>query len=178
MKKILAITGSNSSTSINKALLKHTLTYFENVESKLVDMNTFEMPLYSMDREKRGVFPKEAQQFIDMIASADLLIISLAEHNSSYAAAFKNLIDWSSRLNNKLFQEKPMFLMSTSPGKKGGANVMSAAASFFPFIGADIIGNFSLPKFNENFDTEKGITDYELKSTFLGHIKSVKERLH
>lgn len=176
MKKVLAITGSNSSNSINRAFLKYTLTQFEDVEKELIDMKAFdEMPIFSVDRENDGIMPNEAQQFLDIIASADLLIVSLAEHNNTYTAALKNLLDWSSRINPKLFQEKPMLLMSASPGKRGGANVMKAASSFFPFIGADIIDTFSLPKFNENFDPEKGIMDEDLNKTFLDKLNAAKK---
>lgn len=179
MKKILAIAGSNSSTSINKALLKYTLTQFESVDKKLIDMKQFEeMPIFSVDKENEGIMPNEAHQFLDAISSADLLIVSLAEHNNSYTTAFKNLLDWSSRLNSKLFQERPMLLMSTSPGKRGGANVMNAASSFFPFIGANIIDTFSLPKFNDNFDEEKGIIDNELNEEFLNKLNTTKKFLY
>ena len=178
MKKILAITGSNSSTSINKALLKYTLNQFEDVEKEIIDMKAYdEMPIFSIDRENDGIMPNEAKQFLDVIASADLLIVSLAEHNNTYTAAFKNLLDWSSRINAKLFQEKPMLLMTASPGKRGGGNVMKAASSFFPFIGADIIDTFSLPKFNENFDPEKGITDEELNKSYSEKLNVARESL-
>ncbi|MBL0101186.1 MAG: NAD(P)H-dependent oxidoreductase [Saprospiraceae bacterium] len=33
---------------------------------------------------------------MDSIALCDLLIISLAEHNGSYSASFKNILDWAS----------------------------------------------------------------------------------
>lgn len=44
--KILAFAGSNSSKSINKKLVIHTLSFFENADVTLLDLNDFEMPLF------------------------------------------------------------------------------------------------------------------------------------
>jgi NAD(P)H-dependent FMN reductase len=81
------------------------------------------------------------------IEECDVIICSLAEHNRSYSAAFKNVFDWASRINVKVFQDKPMFLMSTSPGGYGGGNVMNTAKIFFPSFGADIKETFRFLNF-------------------------------
>jgi NAD(P)H-dependent FMN reductase len=92
-------------------------------------------------------------------------VISLAEHNGNYAAAFKNLIDWCSRINGKIFQEKPMLLMASSPGGRGGASILEIATNNFPRFGAIIKNTFSLPNFNANFDLEREmISNEELDS--------------
>ena len=121
------------------------------------------MPLFSVDIEKEiGQHPL-AQAFLNKIASADILVVSLAENNGNYSAAFKNLYDWCSRIEAKVFQEKPMFLMATSPGKRGGASVLEIAKNAFPHYGANVKATFSLPSFNDNFDVEKGeISNLEL----------------
>ncbi len=135
--KILAFAGSTSSTSINRELVKFVLKSFQENEINLIDLNDYSMPVFSVDLEKKG-FPEEAHQFLQQIEDCDVIICSLAEHNRSYAAAFKNIFDWASRINVKVFQDKPMFLMSTSPGGYGGGNVMNEAKKFFPNFGADI----------------------------------------
>ena len=61
---------------------------------------------------------------------------------------FKNLVDWTSRITDrKAWGGKPMILMATSPGGRGGATVLAGAEVYFPFIGAELKGTFSLPKF-------------------------------
>jgi NAD(P)H-dependent FMN reductase len=154
--KILAFSGSNSSSSINKQLVKFALKSYVDDDINMIDLNDYAMPIFSVDLEKSG-FPNEAHQFLNQIEECDAIICSLAEHNRSYTVAFKNLFDWTSRVNAKLFQNKPMFLMATSPGGFGGGNVLQTAKTFFPQFGADIIENFSLPKFYENFDVDNGI---------------------
>lgn len=47
--------------------------------------------------------------------------------------------------------------MATSPGGRGGANVLEIAKNALPRYGADIKATFSLPSFEANFDVEKGV---------------------
>jgi NAD(P)H-dependent FMN reductase len=153
--KIIAFGASNSRNSINKKLATYVSHLFENVEVEVLDLNDFAIPLFSVDLEKEIGQPQQAQAFLDKIASADMLVVSMAENNSNYTAAFKSLFDWASRINGKVFQQKPMLLMATSPGGRGGANVLEIAKNAFPRYGADIKATFSLPLFDENFDLEQ-----------------------
>jgi len=152
--KIVAFGASNSRNSINRKLATYVSHLFENCEVEVLDLNDFTIPLFSVDLEKEIGQPLEAKDFLDKIASADILVISMAENNSNYTAAFKSLFDWASRINVKVFQQKPMLLMATSPGARGGGNVLEIAKNAFPRYGADIKATFSLPSFNENFDLE------------------------
>lgn len=154
--KIIAFGASNSKNSINKKLATYVSHLFENCEVEVLDLNDFTMPLFSVDLEKEIGQPQQAQDFLDKIASADMLVVSMAENNSNYTAAFKSLFDWASRINGKVFQQKPMLLMATSPGGRGGANVLEIAKNAFPRYGADIKATFSLPSFDVNFDLEQG----------------------
>ena len=173
---ILAFAGSTSSTSINKELVKFVLKSFPENKINLIDLNDFSMPVFSVDLEKKG-FPDEAHHFLKQIEDCDIIICSLAEHNRSFSAAFKNIFDWASRINVKVFQNKKMFLMSTSPGGFGGGNVMNTAKTFFPQFGAEVKETFSLPKFYENFDLENGITNPEILKELNDKIESFKKQL-
>lgn len=153
--KIIAFGASNSKNSINKKLATYVSHLFENAEVEVLDLNDFAIPLFSVDLEKEIGQPQQAQDFLDKIASADILVVSMAENNSNYTAAFKSLFDWASRINGKVFQQKPMLLMATSPGGRGGANVLEIAKNAFPRYGADIKATFSLPLFDQNFDLEQ-----------------------
>ncbi|MDQ0780404.1 NADPH-dependent FMN reductase [Chryseobacterium sp. W4I1] len=171
--KILAFAGSTSSTSINRELVKFVLKDFQDEEINLIDLNDFTMPVFSVDLEKKG-FPDEAHNFLKEIEECDVIICSLAEHNRSYSSAFKNVFDWSSRINVKVFQNKPMLLMSTSPGGYGGGNVMNTAKTFFPQFAADIKDTFSLPKFYENFDLESGVINPDMLKELKDKIENFK----
>lgn len=154
--KIIAFGASPSKKSINKKLATYAASLFDNAQAEILDLNDFEMPLFSVDREAEiGQHPL-AQQFLDKIAGANLLVVSMAENNGNYSAAFKNTFDWASRINVKVFQEKPMLLMATSPGGRGGASVLGIAATLFPRYGGNVKATFSLPQFYQNFDVENG----------------------
>lgn len=170
--KIIAFGGSPSKNSINKKLATYAASLFENADVEVLDLNDFQMPLFSVDIEEEiGQHPL-AQAFLDKIATADFLVVSLAENNGNYSAAFKNVFDWCTRINAKVFQSKPMLLMATSPGGRGGATVLEIAKNAFPRYGADLKATFSLPNFDDNFDIEKGqITNPELDSQLKEIIK-------
>lgn len=171
---ILAFGASSSKQSINQQLAHYAAHFFDG-HVNLIDLNDFEMPLFSVDRELENGIPEAAEHFLDIIEHSDLLVISMAEHNGNYTAAFKNLFDWASRSNVQVFQNKPLFLLSTSPGGYGGGNVMQIALTRFPKHGATILGHFSLPSFGNNFDN--GITDEALQSQLEEVIRSVKDQL-
>lgn len=160
-RKIIAFGASNSKKSINKRLATYTANLFENTEVEIIDLNDYEAPLYSIDREKENGFPEVIEQFIAKINQADLLVISMAEHNANYTVAFKNILDWASRINVTFFNNQKVFLLSTSPGARGGKSVLEITESRLPKHGATILATFSLPSFNDNFDYEKGLITNE-----------------
>lgn len=163
MKKIVAIAGSNSKKSINKTLVSYAAQKVANAEAVVADLNDYDLPLYSIDTENESGIPSAAHELNDLIASADGVVVSLAEHNGSYAAAFKSAYDWVSRIDMKVWKNKPMLLMATSPGPRGGASVLATAKMEFPYAGAQIAADFSLPSFFDNF-SEAGISNEELSA--------------
>lgn len=173
-KKIIAFGASNSQHSINKQLATYTANLFKNALVEILDLNDYEMPLYSIDYEKQHGFPQLAHDFFAKLGEPDLLIISFAEHNGAYSTAFKNIFDWTSRINGKVFQGTKMLLMATSPGVRGGISALEIAKDRFPRQDAKVVGSFSLPSFNDNFDPEKGITNEDLKSDLLKIIDSIE----
>jgi NAD(P)H-dependent FMN reductase len=173
--KIISFAGSNSQDSINKKLVTYAAHLFVNAEVEVLDLNDYEMPLFGVDIEKEIGTHSLAKAFLDKISEADILVVSLAENNGNYSVAFKNIFDWCSRINGKIFQEKPMLLMATSPGARGGATVLEIAKNAFPRFGANIKATFSLTSFNDNFDVEKGkISNAELDSQLKEIVKNFK----
>lgn len=154
--KVIAFAASSSKQSINKQLVTYAASLIEDADVEVLDLNDYELPLFSVDIEKDLGQPALAQAFIDKLGSADALVISFAEHNGNYAASWKNLFDWCTRIDQKIFQKKPAILLSTSPGERGGATVLEIAVSSLPRFAAEIKGSMSLPAFYDNFDIESG----------------------
>ncbi|MGL4585372.1 MAG: NADPH-dependent FMN reductase [Flavobacterium sp.] len=172
---ILAFAATNSSTSINLQLVKSVTTQFEEHNINIIDINDYEMPIYSQDRNNKGV-PQQALDFNQAIIEADAIIIGLAEHNGTFSTAFKNIFDWGSRVEKNFFQNKPMMLLSTSPGPRGGQSVMQNASTIFPYFGGNIKESFSLPSFQDNFSNGT-ITSSELAELLNNKINNFKEEL-
>lgn len=171
--KIVAFGGSNSKQSINKRLATYASSLFENAEVEVLDLNDFAMPVFSVDLEKEIGQHKVAQAFLNKLKEADILVVSMAENNGNYSVAFKNVFDWSSRIEKDIFQHKPMLLLATSPGGRGGASVLGIAQNLFPRYGAEIKGSFSLPAFGSNFDLQENkISNPELDQELKDIIKS------
>jgi chromate reductase, NAD(P)H dehydrogenase (quinone) len=91
--KILAFAASNSKNSINKKFVTHVAGLVKNATTTILDLNDFEMPIYSVDREKETGIPQLVHDFYTEITNADFIMISFAEYNGSYTSAFKNVFD-------------------------------------------------------------------------------------
>ena len=152
--RIIAFAASSSRKSINKMLVTYAAGLIDNVEVEVLDLNDYELPLFSEDKEQELGRPELATAFLAKIASADALLISFAEHNGTYSAAYKNLFDWCSRVK-KVFQGKPMVLLSTSPGARGGASVLEQAVKSAPYFEGEVIGSLAVASFYEHFDVEQ-----------------------
>ena len=176
MKKIIAFAGSNNKDSINKKLAVFTVTKIKDIEVKILDLNDFELPLYGIDYENECGIPDNAQSFLNEIKNSDGIVLSLAEHNGAYTSVFKNMFDWMSRIDGKLWNNKPMFLMATSPGGRGGASVLEIAKGRFPFMGGNIVAEFSLPFFEKNYSSS-GIVDSKLRNSFSHEITKFEKAL-
>lgn len=178
--KVLAFAATSSRHSINKAVVTHAAQVLAQeivpgADIDLIDLNDFEMPIYSIDRENETGIPALAQQFFDKIGAADAVIISYAEHNGSYTAAYKNLFDWTSRINAKVFQGKPMLIMSVSPGPGGAGNVLKTATDSAPHFGADLQASFSVGPFAQRFDAEQGkFSDVLLAATLRDGLRALQ----
>ena len=174
---ILAIPATNSRNGINRQLLAHVAQIIENdhqAQVELVEVNDYEMPIYSPEREQAHGVPAEAHQLIDRISTADGIVISFAEHNGSYSAAWKNLYDWMSRIDQNVLQHKPTVLLAATPGPRAGAGVLASASGFMPHAGAQLVGTLGIGRFGDTFDTEtETITNPDIES----HLRSLLEDL-
>jgi len=178
--KILAFAATSSSKSINRELVRYTVKQISNqydgTEIEILDINDFELPLFSEDKEAEMGQPELAKVFIEKIASSDVLIISFAEHNGSYTVAYKNIFDWASRVNPKVFQNKPMIMLATSPGPGGAASVLASATASAPYFDGDVKASLSIPNFYDNFDSEQGrIVNNDLNEQLVEAINSLYE---
>ena len=149
--KILAFAASNSRTSINRALVDHAAErlksgILQEADIEFLDLNDFEMPIFSIDRENEEGIPDQAHDFFARIGASDALLVSFPEHNGFVTSAWKNIFDWMSRIEAKLWQGKPVVMLAATPGGRAGANVLASQTLLAPHFGADLRGTLGIGK--------------------------------
>ncbi|MFA1576163.1 NADPH-dependent FMN reductase [Vibrio cyclitrophicus] len=154
--KVIAFGASTSSTSINKALATYAANLIEGAEVKVLNINDYNVPMFSEDTEKEIGQAEGVQAFLRDLAEADVFVISFAEHNGHYPAAYKNLFDWATRIERSVFGDRPAVYLATSPGPGGAQTVLGAATGSAPFFGGNVKASLSVPSFYDNFDFESG----------------------
>ncbi|MBD3668779.1 MAG: NAD(P)H-dependent oxidoreductase [Kangiella sp.] len=174
--KIIAFGASSSRNSINQQLAGYAASLVHGAEVEVLDLNDFEMPLFSEDREAEiGQMPL-AKLFVEKLGSADAIVVSFAEHNGSYAAAYKNVFDWASRVQPEVFQHRPVVYLATSPGLGGAGSVLASAVGSAGFFAADVKGSLSVPSFHQTFDMDRGVLrDPELKNQLIAIMDDLKK---
>ncbi|MBW3098354.1 NADPH-dependent FMN reductase [Pseudohoeflea coraliihabitans] len=160
--KILAFAASNSRNSINRTLVAHAAAQLQSdiqpgAEIEILDLNDFDMPVYSIDRETESGIPAQARAFFDAIGAADAVLVSFAEHNGTVTSAWKNIFDWMSRIDMKVWQGKPVVFLAATPGPRAGAGVLSGQEQIAPFFGADLRGVLGVGIWSEAWDAENGV---------------------
>lgn len=156
--KILAFAATNSRNSINRSLVEFAAARLQSqdmpvTEVEFVDLNDFEVPIYSIDRETQDGIPKQAHNFFDKIGAADAVLVSFAEHNGSVTAAWKNIFDWMSRIDMEVWHNKPVAMLAATPGPRAGAGVLGGQKHMAPFFGADLRGVHGIGKWAKAWGT-------------------------
>ena len=157
MSFILAMAGSNSSTSINFQLVKFTVKLIDTPETDLLELAKTEFPMYRADLEKARGIPNEIKRLQTQIEDSSGIILSVNEHNGNPSAFFKNILDWLSRSERHFFADRPVLLMSASGGRRGASSSRGVVEQMIPRFGGRVVATFSLPRYYENFDPESGI---------------------
>jgi len=158
---ILAFAASNSRRSINRTLVEHAAARLQaeilpGASVDHLDLNDYEMPIYSIDRERQSGIPAPAHDFFGRIGRADAILVSFAEHNGFVTAAWKNVFDWMSRIEIKLWQGRPMVILAASPGRRAGANVLDSQETLAPHFGGEVRGRLGIGRWSEAWDDETG----------------------
>ncbi|MDQ3393134.1 MAG: NAD(P)H-dependent oxidoreductase [Bacteroidota bacterium] len=181
MKKILAFSGSNSSRSINQKLLEWVIKLIKNQEVNTINLNDFPLPIFDIDLEESQGIPQKAYDLKEIFDRHEGFILAVPEHNSSMPSFFKNIIDWLSRIEKGFFREKPILLISTSPGPSGGRNVLPEVEKVVSgYLAGKVIGRLGFPKFFrifQNHDEEVHLKDENLELEIKSLINKLENSL-
>jgi len=122
--RLLGISGSLRLQSSNTAILKALATRLGN-QSAMGLFSLNEIPMYNYDLEAQAM-PQSVVALKEAISQADGLIICSPEYNYGISGVLKNALDWASRPGfNSPLKNKPVLIMTSSPGVLGGVRAQS-----------------------------------------------------
>lgn len=160
--KVLAFAASLREQSLNKKLIAVAaeIARARGVEVELADFREFDIPIYDGDANEKTGLPAGAVAFTRRLGAADALLISSPEYNYSIAGAFKNLIDWVSRVRPMPWRGKSIYLMSAAPSPMGGIRGLWQTRIPLEGCGSLVFPDmFALPHADKAFDETGKLAD-------------------
>jgi chromate reductase len=170
--KVLAISGSLRQGSHNTDLLRGAAAAApDGVDIELYH-GLKDIPPYDADDDLPDDQPLAVQHFKDALDSADAILISTPEYNSSIPGVLKNALDWASRpLAESPVRNKPVAVLSSSTGMFGGVWAAAETRKVMGALGARTLEDtVAVPKADQRL--ENGV-DAEL----LAELRSVVDAL-
>jgi len=164
---IVGLCGSLRSGSVNRAALNLAGSLMpDSMRMEVVEWR--EVPPFDADLLAHG-YPAPVQALRERIRRADALLIATPEYNFSIPGVFKNVIDWVSRGEDQPFANKPVAILSATPGPLGGARVQYDLRRVMLFVNAMVLvkPEIFIGGAGGKFDTEGNCTD-ETTRKFVG----------
>jgi chromate reductase len=136
--KVLAISGSLRSGSQNALLLRAAGELLSPTDTLEVWEGLREVPPYDQDLDVEPAPPAVAA-LRAAVASADAVLFSTPEYNSSVPGALKNALDWASRpLATNVFRNKPVAVIGSSTGMFGAVWAQAELRKVLAAMGARV----------------------------------------
>ncbi len=134
---IVGLCGSLRAGSINRLALK--LAGEAMPTSMRLDVADWrEVPIFDGDVFAQGLPPAVAA-LRERVRRADGVLIATPEYNFSVPGGLKNVLDWLSRGDDQPFAQKPVAILSASPGPLGGARVQYELRKVMLFLNASVL---------------------------------------
>lgn len=163
---VLAMAGSFRKESFNRKLLHAGVEALRKLGATVdvVDLNDFDIPVYSQDIEDVGV-PPGVEALKQRIAQADGLLFAVPEYNSSVPGGFKNVLDWASRGTDDPLRGKVGAIMSASPSGFGGVRMNSHLRQIMRALGVlTLHEQVTLSKAHEAFHDDGSLVSKHVKN--------------
>jgi chromate reductase len=136
--RILGISGSLRRGSHNRKLLRAAAAALPPGVDLVEWDGLADLPAFDEDQEKTPAEPVRA--FLDLIASADALLIATPEYNASLPGALKNALDWASRpFPSSVLRCKPSAVIGASTGPFGAVWAQAELRKTLTASGAHVV---------------------------------------
>jgi NAD(P)H-dependent FMN reductase len=169
--RLLVIAGSARAGSLNRQLAAAAAAMAAHAGATVVDLDlrALGLPVYDGDIEAASGVPEGAARLLEAIAGCDAVLIVTPEYNGFPTPLVINTFDWLSRIPTlgarssglAITANKPVGLMSASPGPLGGLRSMNFLRQYLQMAFTMIVvpQQFALGRAHEAFDERGGIKD-------------------
>ena len=161
---VLGLSGSLRQDSYNRKLLRAAAAELPPGARLAVWQGLADIPPYDADLDVAPA-PPAVRQLRDALASADAVLISTPEYNSSIPGVLKNALDWASRpYANNALRDKPVAVVGASTGLFGAVWAQAETRKVLKTIGAHVVEH-ELPvgTAHDAFDAEGRLVNPELQ---------------
>ncbi|MFC0622647.1 NADPH-dependent FMN reductase [Kribbella deserti] len=179
--KILAISGSLRSGSLNTALLRAAQKHAPaGLSIELYD-GLGELPLYNAELDTETTLPAEVARLRNEIRAADGLLIATPEYNYSIPGGLKNAIDWASRpAADSSLLHKHLAMMGAAPGNFGTVRAQLALRQMLVWTHSRPVVKPEVMVFraNERFDDAGNLTDEDTLKLVQSLLEALRDQIN
>ena len=174
---ILGISGSLRKKSYNTALLKAAQKLSPEMGIGILDYSA--VPIFNQDVEE-AAYPQVVTDIHGKIAAADAVLFAVPEFNRTPAGSLKNLIDWVSRPDYKLWNQKPVGIIGASSGPRGASFAQYDVRRIMSYFNARTMGQ---PEFycgndeDGKFDADMNLVDPKTIEVFKKFLDAFKTHI-
>ena len=174
MLKFVAISGSLRKGSYNTMALR-AVQKLAPSSVTIQQLSIDGVPLYNFDLHSPQQ-PVIVEELSDAIKAADALIIVTPEYNYSIPGVLKNAIDFLSKHPAKPFADKPVGIISASPGTLGGVRAQYHLRQIMVAVNAIVLNQpeIMIAQADTKFDEEGNILDENTKEFLRRFISSLE----
>lgn len=170
-RRLLILPASARAGSLNVRLAHHAARVSEAAgwQAQVLDLRALSLPVYDGDLEAADGVPAGALALQQAIGGSDAVLVVTPEYNGFPTPLFINAFDWLSRIQPSegrpagltTTADKPVGLLSASPGPLGGLRAMNFVRQYLQMAFAMLVvpQQFALGKAHEAFDAQGGLAD-------------------
>jgi NAD(P)H-dependent FMN reductase len=133
-RRVVLLSGGRNESSRTQIALKVVAEALEEagISTRLISVGDFELPMLDPDAAP----PEAADEFRRVVREADGLIAGSPEYHSAPSGALKNLLDY---LSSSEVAGKPVGLVASSGGDRGGINTLNMLRLIFRSLHAPVL---------------------------------------
>jgi chromate reductase, NAD(P)H dehydrogenase (quinone) len=165
---ILAISGSLRGGSFNTSLLQALAAHVTGEhEWTLLEPSLIKgLPHFDEDDEPEHEGHEGLARMRQLVADADVVVISTPEYNGSVPGSLKNLLDWASRpFDRNPFRNKRVSVLSASDGQFGAVWANNDLRKVLGTLGARVMERqVAIPMAHMQFDAEGQLRSEGMRS--------------